>query len=246
MIGAVEEEAATSRGARGVVHRYQPAACIIGEPSSSQAVTIGYKGRLLVEGHISYPLSHTAGPLQSSNEIAAAFWERVRRHANEWNAQHAGDSAFASLMPSLRSINSAQDGLEEQTHFLIGYRLPPNFDIAELRAQLERWAYEDDIRLSFSGEEIAFQSTRTTSLARAFISAIRATGGQPTFKNKTGTSDMNVVGPVWGQNIVAYGPGDSRLDHTPQEHIRIVEYTHAIDVLELVLRGFVLQRNSPR
>jgi len=57
-----------------------------------------------------------------------------------------------------------------------------------------------------------------------------------TFKNKTGTSDMNVVGPVWGQNIVAYGPGDSRLDHTPQEHIRITEYTHAIDVLELVLR----------
>ena len=47
---------------------------------------------------------------------------------------------------------------------------------------------------------------------------------------------MNVVGPVWGQNIVAYGPGDSRLDHTPQEHIQLAEYSHAIDVLELVLR----------
>jgi hypothetical protein len=47
---------------------------------------------------------------------------------------------------------------------------------------------------------------------------------------------MNVVGPIWGENIVAYGPGDSRLDHTPQEHIDITEYSHAIDVLELVLR----------
>jgi predicted acetylornithine/succinylornithine family transaminase/N-acetyl-ornithine/N-acetyl-lysine deacetylase len=237
VIGAVEEEAATSRGARFAVQQYQPYACIIGEPSGSQAVTIGYKGRLLVEGHGIRSLSHTAGPLQSSNEIAAAYWERVRRCASEWNEQHAGNSAFASLQPSLRNINSGQDGLEEWTRFKIGYRLPPDYDIAALRRQLEHWAYEDDIHISFSGEEVAYQSTRTTSLARAFIAALRATGVQPTFKNKTGTSDMNVVGPIWGQNIVAYGPGDSRLDHTPQEHIRIAEYTHAIDVLELVLRG---------
>lgn len=55
---------------------------------------------------------------------------------------------------------------------------------------------------------------------------------------------MNVVGPVWGQNIVAYGPGDSRLDHTPKEHIHIAEYIQAIDVLELVLRELTLQRET--
>jgi predicted acetylornithine/succinylornithine family transaminase/N-acetyl-ornithine/N-acetyl-lysine deacetylase len=237
VIGAVEEEAATSRGARFAVQQYQPYACIIGEPSGSQAVTIGYKGRLLVNGNVSRSLSHTAGPLKSSNEIAAAFWEKVRRHASEWNELHAGNSAFASLQPSLRSINSGQDGLEEWTRFLIGYRLPPSHDIAALQSRLAHWAHEDDINISFSGEEVAYQSTRTTPLARAFIMALRSTGVQPTFKNKTGTSDMNVVGPIWGQNIVAYGPGDSSLDHTPQEHIHIKEYKHAIDVLELVLRG---------
>jgi len=244
VIGAVEEESATSRGARAVIDRYQPSACIIGEPSSSQAVTIGYKGRLLVDGCVSSPLSHTAGPARSTNEIAVAFWERVRLHAAEWNQQHAGSSNFAALMPSLRSINSSQDGLEEQTHFVIGYRLPPDFDIAALRTQLQNWSLEDNVRLSFSGQEIAFQSTRSTPLARAFISAIRATGVQPTFKNKTGTSDMNVVAPVWGQNIVAYGPGDSRLDHTPQEHILVAEYAHAIDVLELVLQDIAAQRET--
>jgi N-acetyl-ornithine/N-acetyl-lysine deacetylase len=237
VIGAVEEEAATSRGARFAVQQYQPYACIIGEPSGSQAVTIGYKGRLLVNGYVSRSLSHTAGPLQSSNEIAVAFWEKVRRHASEWNEQHAGNSAFASLQPSLRSINSGQDGLEEWTRFLIGYRLPPSYDIAALRSQLGHWAHEEHIHISFSGEEAAYQSTRTTPLARAFIAALRSTGAKPTFKNKTGTSDMNVVGPIWGQNIVAYGPGDSSLDHTPQEHIHIKEYKHAVDVLELVLRG---------
>jgi predicted acetylornithine/succinylornithine family transaminase/N-acetyl-ornithine/N-acetyl-lysine deacetylase len=243
VVGAVEEEAATSRGARGVIDRYRPVACIIGEPSGSQAVTIGYKGRLLVDGCVENQLSHSAGPLQSSSEIATAFWERVRRHAAEWNTQHAGNSAFASLQPSLRSIHNEQDGLTDRTRFSIGYRLPPNFDSAELRNQLTRWAYEDDdVHISFTGEEVAYQSTRTTTLARSFVAALRATGVQPSFKLKTGTSDMNVVGPAWGDNIVAYGPGDSRLDHTPQEHIRIAEYTHAIDVLELVLTNVAQQR----
>jgi LysW-gamma-L-lysine carboxypeptidase len=55
---------------------------------------------------------------------------------------------------------------------------------------------------------------------------------------------MNVVAPIWGQNIVAYGPGDSSLDHTPNEHISVVEYTHAIDVLEFVLQDIASQRET--
>lgn len=237
VIGAVEEEAATSKGARAVVERYRPTACVIGEPSGSKAITIGYKGRLLIDGQISRSISHTAGPERSSSEIASAFWERARLQGEQWNQVQGGNSTFFALMPSLRSINSQQNGLEEHTTFTIGYRLPPNFDVAVLRAQLTSWATELDIQLYFRGEEQAFQSSRTTELARAFVAALRADGVQPTFKLKTGTSDMNVVGPVWGENIVAYGPGDSRLDHTPQEHILIDEYLHAIDVLECVLRG---------
>jgi len=245
VIGAVEEEAPTSRGAHAVVDRYRPAACIIGEPSSSQAVTIGYKGSLLIEGSATRSSSHSAGPQASSNEVATAFWERVRSHAAGWNEQHANGSAFASLLPSLRSINSTLDGLEEQTRFVIGYRLPPGYDIAGLHDQLERWAADDNLRINFVSEEAAFQTSRTIPLARAFIAAIRSSGGQPTFKHKTGTSDMNVVGPVWGENIVAYGPGDSRLDHTPNEHIRIAEYTQAIAILEDVLGRLALRTESP-
>jgi predicted acetylornithine/succinylornithine family transaminase/N-acetyl-ornithine/N-acetyl-lysine deacetylase len=238
IIGAVEEESATSRGARAVVNRYHPSACIIGEPSGSEAVTIGYKGRLLVNGTVTRLSSHSAGPAQSGSEAATAFWERVHRHAEEWNGESAPPgSAFGALQPSLRSINSEHDGLEDRTQFMIGYRLPPRYDIAGLRAQLEQWAHEDEIQISLSGEEAAFQTNRTIPLARAFNTALRATDVKPTFKYKTGTSDMNVVAPSWGQNIVAYGPGDSSLDHTPQEHIRIVEYQHAIDVLGAVLRS---------
>jgi len=47
---------------------------------------------------------------------------------------------------------------------------------------------------------------------------------------------MNVVGPAWRCPILAYGPGDSSLDHTPEEHVELAEYLRAINVLELALQ----------
>ena len=41
--------------------------------------------------------------------------------------------------------------------------------------------------------------------------------------------------PIWQCPILAYGPGDSTLDHTPHEHIDLKEYHQAINVLALVL-----------
>jgi LysW-gamma-L-lysine carboxypeptidase len=50
VVGAVEEEAATSKGARFIAARFDgrrermPDACIVGEPSHWNRVTLGYKG----------------------------------------------------------------------------------------------------------------------------------------------------------------------------------------------------------
>ena len=49
VIGATEEEAASSKGARFAATQYAPAFCIIGEPSGMDGITLGYKGRLLVQ-----------------------------------------------------------------------------------------------------------------------------------------------------------------------------------------------------
>lgn len=85
------------------------------------------------------------------------------------------------------------------------------------------------------GHEVAYESPRSTPIGAPFLRAIRRRGGTPRFKVKTGTSDMNVVGPLWGCPVVAYGPGDSRLDHTPNEHVSVGEFLRAIGVLEDVL-----------
>ena len=96
----------------------------------------------------------------------------------------------------------------------------------------QNWA---EIGLTFSGGERAHQAAKNSSLVRAFLPAIRERGGSPRFVVKPGTSDMNVVGPAWGCPILAYGPGDSALDHTPEEQIDLDEYRTAIIVLTSAL-----------
>jgi LysW-gamma-L-lysine carboxypeptidase len=274
VVGAVEEEAASSKGARFVRDRFDgsrepvPVACVIGEPSRWDRVTIGYKGRLLVDLEARRPMTHSAGPEATAGTAAVGLWNRVEAYCAHWNAGR--DKAFDQILPSLRAVNTESDGLEERATAKIGLRLPVGFHPAPLREELRAWAQEwvgaaveptaaasdpepggdgDDgvegpageIRLVYRAHEPAWRGDSRNALVRAFLAAIRAQGeadAKPAFVVKTGTSDMNVVGPSWRCPILAYGPGDSRLDHTPDEHIDLDEYWRAVRVLERALRSF--------
>jgi LysW-gamma-L-lysine carboxypeptidase len=238
VVGAVEEEAATSKGARALLGSFAPSAVVIGEPSGWDRVTVGYKGRLLVNLQLQGDISHTAGPGGGLCEAAVDFWQMIRHEAERWNEERR--RLFDRLDPSLRSIHSSDDGFAERVEMVVGLRIPLGFDVKTLKAQLSAMADTlprgQSATLSFRGQESPFRASKSTPLVRAFLQAIRSQGGQPRFSVKTGTSDMNVVGPAWHCPILAYGPGDSALDHTPQEHVLISEYLRSIRVLEEVLR----------
>jgi LysW-gamma-L-lysine carboxypeptidase len=231
LVGATEEEAASSKGAHYAATRYSPDLCVIGEPSGWERVTLGYKGRLLIHFRHEQPAAHSAGELRAAPEAMVDFWAAVEAHCATHNAGR--DKLFEQLIPSLRRVASGGDGLLDWAEATLGLRLPEGVNPAELAETLRGMAGAASLR--FEGGCPAFRSPRTTPLAGAFMRAIRAQGGQPGFLHKTGTADMNVVGPAWGCPIVAYGPGDSRLDHTPDEHIQLDEYRLAIAVLADVL-----------
>lgn len=231
VVGAVEEEAATSKGARYVAEAYRPDACIIGEPSGWDGVTLGYKGRLLLDYVGERPMSHSAGPEEGVAEAAVAWWNEIAAYAEAYNRGRT--RLFDQLLAGLRQIHTESDGLTNRVEARVGLRLPPGFDgeaFAQRARELAGPAHVRD-----HGHEPAFRASRQTDLVRAFNVALRQRGRRPRFTLKTGTSDMNVVGPRWGCPIVAYGPGDSRLDHTPQERIAIDEYRRAIEILTVVL-----------
>lgn len=232
VIGAVEEEAATSRGARQAVKDFAaPDFCIIGEPSGWAAVTLGYKGRLLADYELEIPLKHTAAQGKLVCEQAIDFWSAIQAWCLPFNE---GKGTFDALDPSIRSFNSESNGICEIARLKLGFRLPVDFPLVAFKQYLLEAAGK--ARLSFSGEELAVRLGKSNALVKAFLRSIRKHGGSPKFKVKTGTADMNVVAPHWPCPMLAYGPGDSALDHTPEEHIKIAEYARAVDVLELVLR----------
>jgi LysW-gamma-L-lysine carboxypeptidase len=231
VIGAVEEECATSKGARFAITQYQPDYCIIGEPSGWDRVTLGYKGRVLVDYELSKPMSHTASGVRSAAEEAVAFWQRVVEFAAAYNRDKP--RVFDQLDVSLRMLNSSDDGFTDRATMRIALRVPTGWGIDTLEQQVAQFA--NGAQLAFSSEEPPFRADKNNALVRAFLAAIRDVGGKPAFTLKTGTSDMNIVGPAWKCPIVAYGPGDSALDHTPNEHLDLAEYTRAINVLARVL-----------
>jgi LysW-gamma-L-lysine carboxypeptidase len=271
VVGAVEEEAATSKGARGVRDRFDgvrepvPAGCVIGEPSGGTRVTLGYKGRLLVEMDARQPMAHTAGPDAGVALAAVALWQWVEQWAGAYNADRP--KAFDQFQPSLRGLQTHTDAaMLDHVEAQVGLRLPPGFDANAFATALAGWAAGwagappvpkvalesgREVLLELAGasravtlrchaHETAWRSERTGPLVRAFLAAIRteAPDVAPAFVVKTGTSDMNVVGPAWRCPIVAYGPGDSALDHTPHEHLPLAEYLQAVRILTRALRDF--------
>ena len=272
VVGAVEEEAATSKGARFIRDRFNgrneptPDYCIIGEPSGTTRLTLFYKGRILLEMKAAQPMMHSAGPNPGVATTAVDLWNWTCAYGDSFNRDKV--KTFDQLLPSLRELRTWTDeAMHDCVWTKIGIRLPLDFQADEFLTELWYWARErvethsplpsppfvegvdaapkeflfgnDELEMAFClhGYEPAWRSSRNSPLVRGFLAAIREHSDErPRFVSKSGTSDMNVVGPAWQCPIVAYGPGDSSLDHTPNEHIYLDDYWQAVLILEAALR----------
>ncbi|MEE2708549.1 MAG: [LysW]-lysine hydrolase [Gemmatimonadota bacterium] len=233
VIGAVEEECPTSKGAWHLVDRMHPDCVVIGEPSGWDNITIGYKGIVGFRYRKVQPNAHFAGDNVRAGEHAIGLYNALAGYT----AERSGKGEFDSPRLELRRFLADDDGLMDTAETYLAVRIPPAFDIDGLISFVTGTAGDADVVCDQRLEGVV--TSKNTPLIRAFLKSIRAAGGRPSFTKKTGTSDMCVVGPAWGCPIVAYGPGDSRLDHRPDEHLPLVEYTRAIDVLTSALKEIV-------
>ncbi len=233
VIGATEEEAPSSRGARHVMHSLNPDIVLIGEPSGWEGLTLGYKGRLVARVTVTRGNFHTAGEGQSAADDLTEAWFRVRA----WAARTAeGGGIFDAVQATVQDLNSVNDGVTQRATGTFGLRLPPRIPPQEAEDTVLELLHDlPDVQVTFTGHESAVRHPKDNVMTRALRVAIRAHGGTPVFKVKTGTSDMNVVAELWPVPTVAYGPGDSALDHTPDERIDLAEYDRAVAVLTAAL-----------
>ncbi len=232
VIGAVGEEG-DSRGARYLCQNYaSPEMVVIGEPSGWQSITLGYKGSFWTQAAITQAASHTASGITSACDRAFEFWHVLQTSARYFNSERT--RVFDQLSPSIRKMRSTSDGFEDSALLDINIRLPQKIDLPYLENLLSECAEKVGIEVQTSTQDYmpAFLAEKNTPLVKAFLASIRSVGGTPGFKLKTGTSDMNLVGPVWNCPMIAYSAGDSNLDHTANEHIVLEEYMTGIQVIK--------------
>ena len=248
--GVVEEEA-SSLGIKNLIKKGISANyAIFGEPSGVDNITIGYKGSLNLKIHCETKSGHSSAPWLFENAIEKAYelWELIKNfHHPEENLE----SRFYSLTYCLiricggNSVNITPSNCE----FIVNIRIPPQFTSAQVFDSIKKIVNtfkkrnkDTRVNISLEGEVNPFETDKNSILVRSFSWAIRKIRkSRVTLLKKTGTADINELSLSIKKPMIAYGPGNSHLDHTPNEHVIIDDYLDSISIYrEAVIRLFEL------
>ncbi|ELK54938.1 [LysW]-lysine hydrolase [Haloferax volcanii] len=226
-VGVVGEET-SSRGAWHLVEdREEPDAVVNGEPSGWDGVTLGYRGFLSGTYISTSELGHSSRPEENAIQSAVAWWSRV---ADFFDEDRDGVFDTVTTKPVTFDGGPTEDGLAVEATVDVQFRVPPRLSIDDVREVAESELTRGGVHWNKPIPPV-MMSPRT-DVARAFRVAIRNVGGvKPRLLRKTGTSDMNIFAGTWDCPMATYGPGDSDLDHAPNEHLDLAEFDSAIDVL---------------
>jgi acetylornithine deacetylase len=231
VVGAVEEEISSSRGAFYARDHYPADAVVVGEPSGASALTLGYYGLFKLRITCTEAAGHSAGKevLTAPDAVldaVAEIREAVLKEAPE-------------ALSALIDVRHAPGRGAHLATAMLNFRLPPTADHELLRSLVEEFVRPDlavEVLRCTPGAVFG----RGSELARAFARSFAADHIRPRYLVKKGTSDMNTLATTWqGVPMVAYGPGDSTLDHTEHEHITAAEYRQARTVLAGAIRHWI-------
>jgi len=249
-VGVTGEET-DSRGARHLVaDRSPPEAVINGEPSGWDGYALGYRGFLPATYRVETRSVHTSRPDPNALQFAMNWWNRVERAFGADGDEHEDGAAAESesdtqsesetepvsvfetvtVKPVAVDGGLSEDGERFRAEIDAQFRIPPNSSAEEIQATVERELETGEIEWDPAIPPVMVSPR--TPVARALRVGIREVGGDPRPLRKTGTCDMNVYREAWDRPMAVYGPGDSALDHAPNEHLPLVELDRAVAVLE--------------
>ena len=229
LAGVVGEEV-DSRGMRHLVksrmEQTPPAGCLVGEPSGLSGITLGYRGRCLLrlwDEDMGAHRSGDAGPQTRVLRAAAAILAWVEKQDfPEKTVIHRPSGSVLSM--------KGEEGEGRFGEVFLDIRLPLGVNPSEWGVSM----LEVGNSRGGAGEILealgAHMTTKADPLVRALRVALRQQGHEPKLLAKGGTADLNHAA-FWNCPLAAYGPGDSRLDHTGNEHISLEEYVESVEIL---------------
>ncbi len=239
LIAAVVDEEGSSTGVKHLLEEKMPFDyAIFGEPSGVDNVTIGYRGSLHIKITCRTQTGHPASPWLFDNAIEKSFeiWNLIKkiRLPKERTTSH-----FHSVSSCITKIDtiSPTGMIPPECTIHVDLRIPPRISIQGVLEEIGIIA--NNYKVENPKVSIGVEALNHTSpvevdprspLVRSLSWAIRRVRKRtPTLLKKSGTSDMNEFAEVMNIPMAAYGPGDSRLDHTPNENIDLKEYLDSIE-----------------
>ncbi len=237
VVGAVEEEISSSKGAFYARDHYPADAVVIGEPSGAHKLTLGYFGLFKLKVIAAVPTGHSAG----MDAVSAP--DRLIDALGSIRASVL--SAAPDALSAVIETSSESGRQHSRATGILNFRVPPGTDLDELRtAALAHTG--DSVTIEVLRATPGYAGGRSTPLVKVFTRAFADAGIRPRFVVKKGTSDMNTLATTWQDvPMLAYGPGDSALDHTDEERCDAMEYRTARSLLaDAVNRWFALPEGS--
>jgi len=240
IVASVVEEEATSRGVKHLISDgLWTDYAIFGEPSGVENITIGYKGQIQLKVICKTETGHSSTPWLYENALEKAYelWMQIK---NSYPPLEKAESPFNAITACLTKVNGgrATSVIPFETEMYIDIRVPPQFTTAQVIdetrkviAQYQSANPKVTVKATVEDTVEPFEVNKTSPIVHSLSSSIRKVLNKPaTLLRKTGTGDMNILGRAMNIPIVTYGPGDSHLDHTKDEHIIISEYLASIQV----------------
>ena len=226
--GVTEEEAPSSKGTYHLLTYAKPKIAINGEPSNTTGVTIAYKGRMVVECRTHGKASHAGMASENPIERTIEYYQKLRAvyplHKKNF------DNVILNLTHISAGSSDALNVVPENLDFFIDVRLPPSVSNKEVGDTFKRLA-PAGVSVKVHESLPGVQTDPNHPLCRALVGAIRENGLQPRYLKKSGSADMNIT-VHGGVPTIAYGPGDSSLDHTPNEFVLLEDYRKSIAILK--------------
>jgi LysW-gamma-L-lysine carboxypeptidase len=259
LIAIVVEEEATSRGVKYLITQgIEADYAVFGEPSGVENVTIGYKGQIQLKIALKTETGHASTPWLYDNALEKAYelWEHIK-NASSYPSLDPSASPYNAVTACLVKLvgGRATSVVPFEAEMNLDIRVPIQFSTAKVYEQIQKIITKYHaanpkvlVKATVLDTVEPFEVNKASPLVHVLASSVRKVLNKPAvLLHKTGTGDMNILGKAMNLPIVTYGPGDSHLDHTLDEHIEIKEYLDSIQVYkETILRLAELHNNIER
>jgi [amino group carrier protein]-lysine/ornithine hydrolase len=242
---AVVDEENRSLGLKHIIeNNIRADFAIFGEPCGLSKVTIGYRGHMPTTIRVRTHEAHGSAPwlAQNSAELAFSLYDRIKGLWPSANNSSTHEISVKNVSVALTEIHggTVHNVTPLETSITLDIRIPNRITIHEARQSLEVFLEEvrkENPDATFVAEydepTEPYRSRLDSELVRSISRAMLKSHGpiRPMFVEKSGTGDMNKYARAFGVDAVTYGPGDTKLSHTPEEAVNISEVFACADII---------------